>query len=122
MLPNDLGLTNGDSKADGYDVFMVFKHEKDDPGFLIGAGLGHHEIHANISSGNDGIRFIPNYNQPYLDKSSSVKNTETILNARVQDGDGYLSLNGDHSDSINNSSFQVIMELSILEKIQYKCL
>ena len=34
----------------------------------------------------------------------AVKNTEAILNARVQDGGGYLSLNGEHSDSVNNSS------------------
>ena len=54
-LPNDLGMTDGDTNADGYDIFIAFNHDKDDAGFLIAAGLGHHEIHANVSAGNDDL-------------------------------------------------------------------
>ena len=95
-LPQALGMTN--ENADGYEIYMAINHENTGPGFVLAAGLGHHEIHVQGTVEGDGRRFIPNYSPPYVDKGGNIKNETILLNARVENDTGYISVDGQQSN------------------------
>jgi hypothetical protein len=95
-LPQALGMTN--ENVDGYEIYMAINHENTDSGFVLAAGLGHHEIHVQGTVEGDGIRFIPNYSPPYVEKGGNIKNETILLNARVENDTGYIAVDGQQSN------------------------
>ena len=95
-LPQVLGMTN--ENVDGYEIYMAINHENTGPGFVLAAGLAHHEIHVQGTVEGDGIRFIPNYSPPYVDKGGNIKNETILLNARVENETGYIAVDGQQSN------------------------
>ncbi|MEC8396322.1 MAG: hypothetical protein VX003_15780, partial [SAR324 cluster bacterium] len=105
QLPSQMGIQNSD-----YEIFMVIRNQDSDPGFVFAGGLESYEIHTTIGSDKDGIRFIPADStvggDDYVDLSVSnmVYEKTSILNARVNDDEGFIQINGENSgDTVTNA-------------------